>query len=209
MDHKPFDRFSDKPRRSRDGRFGERNDRFSAPRGDRFADRGDRFADRGDRFADRGDRFADRGDRFADRGERKERFGDRPFGEKRFGDKPGFKKFGQRRDGDRMDFGTRSGPRAKAVQTRRFTDRAAFVQTATVRLDADVAKYFKTAESVNEALRQLIALAALVKPEEKKAEPVEQVEEQEDVAVETNFDEDEGLEMAEEIVDAVSEEKAE
>lgn len=183
MDHKPFDRFSDKPRRSREGRFGDRNDRFSAPRGDRFADR-----------TERKERFGS---------DRPQRFSDRPFGEKRFGgDKPGFKKFGQRRDGERMDFGTRSGPRAKAVQTRRFTDRAAFVQTATVRLDADVAKYFKTAESVNEALRQVIALAGLIKPEEKPQETTEVLEEQRDVdIVETDLDDDD-IEMTD-IEDAI------
>lgn len=203
MDHKPFDRFSDKPHRSREGRFGDRNDRFSGPRGDRFADRGDRFADRGDRFADRGERQ----DRFGS--DRPKRFSDRPFGEKRFGgDKPGFKKFGQRRDNDRMDFGTRSGPRAKAVQTRRFSDRAAFVQTATVRLDADVAKYFKTAESVNEALRQLIALAGLIKPEEKQEQVQEAAEQHDADIVETDLDDDD-LDMTEVVEEDAVDPKAE
>ena len=57
------------------------------------------------------------------------------------------------------------------METRRFADRQAFVQTQTVRLDADVAAYFSDPAAVNAALRQVIALSGLVKKaeEEKKA----------------------------------------
>ena len=183
MERKPqpsFDRFSEKPARGR----------FSS--GDRFADRGerrprfggdDRFADRGSRFdSDRGERRFDRNDRFG--GERREggfggnRFGgerceggfggNRFGGERRFGgDRPAFRRF----DRNEPRFADRSGPRAKAVETRRFADRQAFVQTQTVRLDADVAAYFSDPAAVNAALRQVIALSGLVKKaeEEKKA----------------------------------------
>ena len=177
MERKPqpsFDRFSEKPARGR----------FSS--GDRFADRGerrprfggdDRFADRGSRFdSDRGERRFDRNDRFG--GERREggfggnRFGgerrEGGFGGNRFGgDRPAFRRF----DRNEPRFADRSGPRAKAVETRRFADRQAFVQTQTVRLDADVAAYFSDPAAVNAALRQVIALAGLVKKaeEEKKA----------------------------------------
>ena len=169
MERKPqpsFDRFSEKPARGR----------FSS--GDRFADRGerrprfggdDRFADRGSRFdSDRGERRFDRNERFG--GERREGgFGGNRFGgERRFGgDRPAFRRF----DRNEPRFADRSGPRAKAVETRRFADRQAFVQTQTVRLDADVAAYFSDPAAVNAALRQVIALAGLVKKaeEEKKA----------------------------------------
>lgn len=183
MERKPqpsFDRFSEKPARGR----------FSS--GDRFADRGerrprfggdDRFADRGSRFdSDRGERRFDRNDRFG--GERREggfggnRFGgerreggfggNRFGGERRFGgDRPAFRRF----DRNEPRFADRSGPRAKAVETRRFADRQAFVQMQTVRLDADVAAYFSDPAAVNAALRQVIALSGLVKKaeEEKKA----------------------------------------
>ena len=169
MERKPqpsFDRFSEKPARGR----------FSS--GDRFADRGerrprfggdDRCADRGSRFdSDRGERRFDRNDRFG--GERREGgFGGNRFGgERRFGgDRPAFRRF----DRNEPRFADRSGPRAKAVETRRFADRQAFVQTQTVRLDADVAAYFSDPAAVNAALRQVIALSGLVKKaeEEKKA----------------------------------------
>ena len=172
MERKPqpsFDRFSEKPARGR----------FSS--GDRFADRGerrprfgsdDRFADRGSRFdSDRGERRFDRNDRFG--GERREGgFGGNRFGGERReggfgGDRPAFRRF----DRNEPRFADRSGPRAKAVETRRFADRQAFVQTQTVRLDADVAAYFSDPAAVNAALRQVIALAGLVKKaeEEKKA----------------------------------------
>lgn len=183
MERKPqpsFDRFSEKPAR---GRFssgdrladrGERRPRFGGD--DRFADRGSRFdSDRGERRFDRNDRFGGErreggfgGNRFG--GERREGgFGGNRFGgERRFGgDRPAFRRF----DRNEPRFADRSGPRAKAVETRRFADRQAFVQTQTVRLDADVAAYFSDPAAVNAALRQVIALSGLVKKaeEEKKA----------------------------------------
>ena len=203
MERKPqpsFDRFSEKPARGR----------FSS--GDRFADRGerrprfggdDRFADRGSRFdSDRGERRFDRNDRFG--GERREggfggnRFGgerreggfggNRFGGERRFGgDRPAFRRF----DRNEPRFADRSGPRAKAVETRRFADRQAFVQTQTVRLDADVAAYFSDPAAVNAALRQVIALAGLVKKaeEEKKAAEVAPVDaDEEEMAADNGSD---------------------
>lgn len=174
-----FDRFNDKPAR-RENRFSDRG-----PRQDRFG--GDReFGDRkpfGGRkeFGDRpfgGNRFADRDEGFRRRDDN--RFGDRPRNDRpRFGsDRP---KFGGSRNSG-FEFAKRSGPRAKAVEVRRHTDRNAFVQTATVRLDADVAEYFKTPEAVNAALRQVIALADLVRPvEAPKAEETEAKAEQAEV----------------------------
>ena len=125
MQRKPqpaFDRFNEKPA-FRGDRFSEGGDRFGGERRPRFSN--DRFEDRGGRFADRGERFG--GDRF----ERREgAFG----GNRRFNDGKPFRRF----DRSEPRFGDRSGPRAKSFETRRYTDRAAFVQTQTVRLDADV-----------------------------------------------------------------------
>ena len=161
MERKPqpsFDRFSEKPARGR----------FSS--GDRFADRGERRPRFGgdDRFGGERREGGFGGNRFG--GERREGgFGGNRFGgERRFGgDRPAFRRF----DRNEPRFADRSGPRAKAVETRRFADRQAFVQTQTVRLDADVAAYFSDPVAVNAALRQVIALAGLVKKaeEEKKA----------------------------------------
>ena len=156
-------------------------DRFNekpAFRGDRFSEGGDRFGgERRPRFSN--DRFEDRGNRFG--------------GNRRFNDGKPFRRF----DRSEPRFGDRSGPRAKAFETRRYTDRAAFVQTQTVRLDADVAAYFADAEAVNAALRQIIAISRLVKDEAAKAEAVrdqkaqaqatvaEEAAEGEEVALET------------------------
>ena len=158
-------------------------DEDRGPRGGRD-DRGGRGGDRGGRGGDRGgrggfgDRGGDRGGRggfggnrggYGDRGGNRGGFGGNRFGgERRFGgDRPAFRRF----DRNEPRFADRSGPRAKAVETRRFADRQAFVQTQTVRLDADVAAYFSDPAAVNAALRQVIALAGLVKKaeEEKKA----------------------------------------
>lgn len=184
MQRKPqpaFDRFNEKPA-FRGDRFSEGGDRFGGERRPRFSN--DRFEDRGGRFADRGERFG--GERF----ERREgAFG----GNRRFNDGKPFRRF----DRSEPRFGDRSGPRAKAFETRRYTDRAAFVQTQTVRLDADVAAYFADAEAVNAALRQIIAISRLVKDEAAKAEAVrdqkaqaqatvaEEAAEGEEVALET------------------------
>ena len=183
MERKPqpsFDRFSEKPAR---GRFSSgvcfvvRGERCSLCGGNGcFADSGSCFDfDRGERRFDRNDRFGGErreggfgGNRFG--GERREGgFGGNRFGgERRFGgDRPAFRRF----DRNEPRFADRSGPRAKAVETRRFADRQAFVQTQPVRLDADVAAYFSDPAAVNAALRQVIALSGLVKKaeEEKKA----------------------------------------
>lgn len=163
-----FDRFNDKP--SRDKRFEHRDsDRFSdrRERSDRFAGRDER---RDSRFSE--ERPARReGRRFE--GERQ--FGDRPFGDRPFGKRPareGFRKFGGHRNTEAA-FGQISGARARALEQRRYSDHAAFAQTATVRLDPDVAKVFKDARSVNAALRAAIALGAIVQA----ARPAEEIKE--------------------------------
>ncbi len=126
----------------------------------------DRFNDKPPR---RDNRPSGKGGRFSAEPGRKpyeKPFG-KPFG-KSFG-KPFARPF-------KEELGGRSGPRAWAVDKRRFSDRSAYVQNAMVRLDADVAQYFKTAEDVNAALRLVIALSKTVKapheaPEEKPLEP--------------------------------------
>ena len=161
-----FDRFNDKP--GREKRFERRDsDRFS----DRFSDRrSERFERRDDR---RDSRFGD--DRPA-RTEGRRFEGDRPFGDRRpFGKRPareGFHKFGGHRNTEAA-FGQISGARARALEQRRYSDHAAFAQTATVRLDPDVAKVFKDARSVNAALRAAIALGAIVQA----ARPAEEIKE--------------------------------
>lgn len=147
---------------------------------DRFNDKPARREKReGTHFGSKGGRFEDLGrDRGFGRGEG--RFGERkPFGGKSFGGKP----FGGRPF--KEELGSRSGPRAKAVDRRRFSDRAAFVSNATVRLDGDVAQYFKTSEDVNAALRMVIALTKTVQPQTTaQCEAPEQVQEQ------TEFEQD-------------------
>ena len=208
MQRKPqpaFDRFNEKPA-FRGDRFSEGGDRFGGERrprfsNDRFEDRGSRFGgdrfDRGDRFGgDRGGRFADRGERFGgDRFERREgAFG----GNRRFNDGKPFRRFARREP----RFGDRSGPRAPAFETRRYTDRAAFVQTQTVRLDADVAAYFADAEAVNAALRQIIAISRLVKDEAAKAEAVRDQKAQAQAAVAEEAAEGEEVALETEAADA-------
>ena len=83
-----------------------------------------------------------------------------------------------------------AGPRAKAVDKRRFSDRAAFVQNATVRLDSDVARYFKSSEDVNAALRMVIALTKTVKAEEAPAK----IEDDQPQAIEAAAETDDGEE---------------
>lgn len=176
MDNKPW---QDKgPRRSFDGEDGDRrgrSDRFD--RFDRF-DRSDR-SDRSDRrdFGDRrpfGDRkpFGDR-PRFdrSDRNDRFDRSDRRDFGERRsFDDR---KPFGE---GRREDFGVRTGPRARAYDTRRFAERSDFARNAMVKIDSDIADFFGSPEAVNQALRLLIDAARVVKldavkPAEAQIEP--------------------------------------
>ena len=152
-----FDRFNDKPAR----RFGDRGNRFGEERGNRFGeDRGNRFGEeRGERFGEaRRGRFGEeRGNRFSD--ERDNRDGRRFEGRKKFGDKP----FADRRRPSAFEGNMPSGPRARAVQVRKYVDKNIYASRLSVRLDADVAKYFKTPEDVNAALRQVIALSGLVK----------------------------------------------
>lgn len=208
MQRKPqpaFDRFNEKPA-FRGDRFSEGGDRFGGERrprfsNDRFEDRGSRFGgdrfDRGDRFGgDRGGRFADRGERFG--GDRFERREGAFAGNRRFNDGKPFRRF----DRSEPRFGDRSGPRAKTFETRRYTDRAAFVQTQTVRLDADVAAYYADAEAVNAALRQIIAISRLVKDEAAKAEAVRDQKAQAQAAVAEEAAEGEEVALETEAADA-------
>ena len=110
-----------------------------------------------------------------DRFDREERSDRREFGERRdfgdrprrdFGDRPRFdnkKPFRNRFDGPRQDFGTRSGPRARAYDTRRFAERSEFARNAMVKIDSDIADFFGSPEAVNQALRLLIDAARTVK----------------------------------------------
>ncbi len=166
MDSKPFDRFNDKPPRRdrREGGFGRRDDRFdSRPR--RFAN-DDRFGDEGFRS----DRFSDRKDRFDDRRAPRDRFGGEGR-DRRFSDRGS----SFNRPPKRPSFSKQSGPRARAFEKHRYTDHAAFVKTATVRLDADVAQAFRSSEAVNAALRALLQAASFieVKKEEAAVESLE------------------------------------
>ena len=200
-----FGSFNEKPA-FRGDRFSEGGDRFGGERrprfsNDRFEDRGSRFGgdrfDRGDRFGgDRGGRFADRGERFGgDRFERREgAFG----GSRRFNDGKPFRRF----DRSEPRFGDRSGPRAKAIDTRRYTARVACVKTQAVRLGADVAAYFADAEAVNAALRQIIAISRLVKDEAAKAEAVRDQKAQAQAAVAEEAAEGEEVALETEAADA-------
>lgn len=154
--------------------------------------------------------------------------GERGFGRREFGDRREFggerRGFGDRRKSfgggqrRREDFGVRSGPRARALETRRFSERSDFAKNAVVKLDADIADYFKSAEDVNKALRLVIELGRLAKKPEVKteAEKVEQAEAPAVAAEEAMFTEDvfededvEAVAEAEETAEAKSEDKAE
>ena len=146
---------------------------------DRFNDKPPRREKRdGDNFGSRkGSRFEDSGrERGFGRGEG--RFGDRPEG--RFGERKSFagRPF-------REELGGRSGPRAKAVDKRRFSDRAAYASNATVRLEEDVAKYFKSAEEVNAALRLVIELTKTVRADEAPVQEAQASEDADAAEVET------------------------
>ena len=97
----------------------------------------------------------------------------------------------------RRDFSGQSGPRARAFDRRRYTDHAAFVKTATVRLDPDVAEFFHSAKAVNEALRGILALTKLVSSE-KTPEPQENrfEEKEQEAATESTMPEEKGDETA-------------
>lgn len=99
-----------------------------------------------DRFNDKPARREKRdGDRFGGKGGRFEEFG-RGRGEGRFGDR-GEARFGARKPfvgrPFKEELGGRSVREPRLWIKRRFSDRAAFVQNATVRLDSDVARYFQ------------------------------------------------------------------
>ena len=209
MDRKPWQ--NNGPHRApfgSDRREGGRSDRREGgERGFGRREFGDRREFGGERrgFGERRE-FGDRREFGGDRGER------RPFvaGDRR-------KSFGggQRR---REDFGVRSGPRARALETRRFSERSDFAKNAVVKLDADIADYFKSAEDVNKALRLVIELGRLAKKPEVKteAEKVEQAEAPAVAAEEAMFTEDvfededvEAVAEAEETAEAKSEDKAE
>ncbi len=154
MDRRRDDRASFDRGDRREGGFGRRDGGFGRSEDRRF----DR-SERSDRFG--GNRFG--GDRDGNRFERRERDGERRFGGRR-------PSFAARRD-DRQDkvFGVRSGPRARAATLNRRESTRAYDATnatrnALITLDADVARVFGTSESVNAALRHLIALAQLMGP---------------------------------------------
>lgn len=215
MDRKPWQ--NNGPHRApfgSDRREGGRSDRREGgERGFGRREFGDRREFGGERrgFGERRE-FGDRREFGGDRGER------RPFvaGERRgFGDRRKSFGGGQRR---REDFGVRSGPRARALETRRFSERSDFAKNAVVKLDADIADYFKSAEDVNKALRLVIELGRLAKKPEVKteAEKVEQAEAPAVAAEEAMFTEDvfededvEAVAEAEETAEAKSEDKAE
>lgn len=165
------------------------------------ADRGERRPfgrdDRSDRreFGDRSDRreFGDRSGRreFGDRSDRRE-FGDRSD-RREFGDRRRFDRDSRRSDrrhpGERRErFGVRSGPRARALETRRYADRSDFAKQGIVHLDPDVADYFENVEAVNSALRLLIQSSLLLKGKKQEAEPSEEPESAETAADDVTLD---------------------
>lgn len=206
MDRKPWQ--NNGPHRApfgSDRREGGRSDRREG------GDRGFGRREFGDRREFGGERrgFGERRPFVA--GERREFNGER----RGFGDRRKSFGGGQRR---REDFGVRSGPRARALETRRFSERSDFAKNAVVKLDADIADYFKSAEDVNKALRLVIELGRLAKKPEVKteAEKVEQAEAPAVAAEEAMFTEDvfededvEAVAEAEETAEAKSEDKAE
>lgn len=192
MDRKPWQ--NNGPHRApfgADRREGGRSDRREGV-GERGFGRGERreFGDRREFGERRG--FGDRrefGDRRPFGGERRE-FG----GERRgFGDRDRRPAFGGQRR--REEFGVRSGPRARALETRRFSERSDFAKSAIVKLDADLADYFDSAEAVNKALRMVVQLAQIAKKptpakvEEKTTEATEVAAEEAEVTEDAVADE--------------------
>ena len=115
-------------------------------------------------------------------------------GERRgFGDRDRRPAFGGQRR--REEFGVRSGPRARALETRRFSERSDFAKSAIVKLDADLADYFDSAEAVNKALRMVVQLAQIAKKptpakvEEKTTEATEVAAEEAEVTEDAVADE--------------------
>lgn len=189
MDRKPWQ--NNGPHRASFGSERREGGRFSS---DRRGGEGER--DRGSRRFDREERreFGDRREFGGERrgfGERREFGGERrSFGGERrsFGDRAERRSFGDRSDRRasfgaprrREDFGVRSGPRARALETRRFSERSDFAKSGVVKLDADLANYFENAEAVNKALRMLVESARLVKfpapkTSEEKIDAVEKI----------------------------------
>ena len=90
----------------------------------------------------------------------------------------------------------RSGPRARALENRRYAEKSDFEKNAVVRLAADVAPYFENADAVNDALRHLIAVAGLLKKEEKKAEAAPAVTQEEAEVLFADADREDDVETA-------------
>lgn len=199
------------PRRGFSDRREGRSDRFeNRDRGEGRSDRFDRFDrfDRADR-AERSDRF-ERSDRRSDRREGFERReGDFRGRREGFAGRQGGKRFEKK--GPRQDFGVRSGPRARALETRRFADRSDFAKNAMVRLDADIADYFENAEAVNKVLRMFVEASLLVKKPEPKAEPAIEPETAATLFAETDLEDDDEAEYGEalELAEAEAEEAEE
>lgn len=199
------------PRRGFSDRREGRSDRFeNRDRGEGRSDRFDRFDrfDRSDR-AERSDRF-ERSDRRSDRREGFERReGDFRGRREGFAGRQGGKRFEKK--GPRQDFGVRSGPRARALETRRFADRSDFAKNAMVRLDADIADYFENAEAVNKVLRMFVEASLLVKKPEPKAEPAIEPETAATLFAETDLEDDDEAEYGEalELAEAEAEEAEE
>lgn len=182
-----------RPRQERD------RNRFDQPsRGDRL-DRFDRF-DRSSRMerSDRTDRFS-RSDRSGpfDRFERKGALEGASFSDRRpprANERTRGGRFDRKDRGE--DFSVRSGPRARAFDTRRFAQRSDFAKNAMVKIDSDIADFFGSPEAVNNALRALVQAYGvmrnpLARKEKASTEPTQDVAvvEQEEAATQAvSFD---------------------
>lgn len=146
---------------------------FSSERSDR-SDRFGRF-DRFDRDSDRQERgFSDRARGGFSSDRRDERRSDRRDDRRGFGHRKGSFDDKRRSGFSKPDFGVRSGPRARALETRKFSERSDFAKNAVVKLDADLAQYFEGPEAVNKVLRMIVeAGLMLTKPAQKSAPAVE------------------------------------
>lgn len=213
MDRKPWQN-NGPHRASSFGSDRREGGRFSSDRRSYEGERSFRRFDRDERrdgaegrdFGDRRRGFGDRRE-FGDRNDRRQSFG----GDRR-GNFGGDRRhsFGQKR---REDFGVRSGPRARALETRRFSERSDFAKNAVVKLDADLADYFESAEAVNKALRMLVEASRLIKaPTQKGQDNKEETQagaESEDMPVSAENSADAMFtdDDFEEVVDAVGEQK--
>lgn len=142
---------------------------FSSERSDR-SDRFGRF-DRFDRDSDRQERgFSDRARGGFSSDRRDERRSDRRDDRRGFGQRKGSFDDKRRSGFSKPDFGVRSGPRARALETRRFSERSDFAKNALVKLDADIAQYFEGPEAVNKALRMIVEAGLMItRPGQKAA----------------------------------------